>query len=179
MPLICFFVWAHSRCERKSKAPFYYEGNQGSKIRVCDLPKVTQLVASLGGTSPLTTPRANTTPGCCLCSSPPLVAALRPGGRKGLCFIVWKNRAKAMATGCPGPESDRLMCPRLWCLLYHSWGSRLALWPLREAGAKGLLGPSEAEKRAAGASQTTHKQHLPRPPGLRAEKQCQIVLNTG
>lgn len=47
-------------------------------------------------------------------------------------------------------------------------------------GGEGLLEPFWAENWAAGANQIMlHKQHLPRLPGLGAEKQCQMVPSTG
>lgn len=149
------------------------------------MPTVTQLVASLGGSS-LLTPRPRLTPLQAAASAkvlPPL-AALQLGGRKGLSFLVWKNRAQAMVTGCPGADPDgRAGAPVSRAMVPSPPlpGSRLASWPPgRGKGAEGLLGASQAENWAAGTSQTTlHKQHLFQPPGLRAEKQCQMVPNTG
>lgn len=71
------------------------------------MPTVTQLVASLGGSS-LLTPRPGLTPLQAAASAkvlPPL-AALQLGERKGLSFLVWKNRAQAMVTACPGAEPE-------------------------------------------------------------------------
>lgn len=106
------------------QSAFYKEGNQGSKKGLCDLPKGTRLAVGLSQ-GPLLSPRPGLTPLQAAVSAkvPSILAALQPGWRKGLPCLVWKNRAKAMATGCLGAEPDShagAEVLRALCLLSHA-----------------------------------------------------------
>lgn len=71
------------------QSKFYKEGDQGSKKGLCGLPKVTRLEVELSqGTLP--SPRPGLTPLQAAVSAKVLsiLAALQPGWRKGLPFLV-------------------------------------------------------------------------------------------
>lgn len=117
-------------------------------MEIHDLPKVTQFTMGLGWSS-LPTPSLGLALFQAAASTETLPCrgegALQQGGRKSFSFLAQRNRTKALVRRHPGGAWK----PRsgLLCLLW-----------LRR-----------------GQLQQTCKQHLPQPPGLRAEKQCQLV----